>query len=134
MQEISPELDALACELIAAGAQILSQSEQMPVLLAMDCEEDFLTFEDDTPDECYGAACQQVVEAGKLCSRYAIVYDALIQETQDSEASAALVVEFAERGMEQAWSGYMLYRRADDGCVELSDPLPAGAEETLFED
>lgn len=133
MQEISSELDALACELIAAGVQILEQTETMPVLLAMDCENEFLTFENDTPDECYAAACKRVADAGELCNRYAVVYDAIIQEEQNTEASAALLVEFAERGMPQAWSGYMLYRRADDGCIELSDPLPAGAEESLFE-
>ena len=170
MDQISQELDNMACELIAFGATALEQTQQaqqtqaaqtaqtakkaqqtqtakaqqpqqaqqvqtaqiMPVLLAMDCEDEFLTFEQDTPDECYRAACEHIAKAGAACLRYAIVYDALVQEEQDKDASAALVVEFAERGMLKAWSGYMLYRRAEDGAIELSDPLPAGQEELLF--
>ena len=167
MDQISQELDNMACELIAFAATALEQTQQaqqtqaaqaakaqqaqqpqtvqktqqsqqaqtaqiMPVLLAMDCEDEFLTFEQDTPDECYRAACEHVAKAGAACLRYAIVYDALVQEEQNKDASAALVVEFAERGMLKAWSGYMLYRRAEDGAIELSDPLPAGQEELLF--
>lgn len=132
MNEISTELDKLSCELIEAAANMLEEKETLPVLLAMDCEDGFLIFEDDTPDECYRAACEYVIAKEQACSRYAIVYDAEIQENEQDEASAALVVEFAERGMSHAWSGYMLYRRADDGVIELSNPFPAGAEEALF--
>ena len=141
MDQISQELDNMACELIAFAVTAFEQAQEsqqtqtaqiMPVLLAMDCEDEFLTFEQDTPDECYRAACEHVAKAGAACLRYAIVYDALVQEEQNKDASAALVVEFAERGMLKAWSGYMLYRRAEDGAIELSDPLPAGQEELLF--
>ena len=135
MQEISNELDAMSCALIGTAIDLLEaqgSQEPLPVLLAVDCETELFTFGDDTPDGCYRAACQKVQELGAACTRYALVYDGVIQESDNDPGATALLFEFAERGMENAWSGYMLYRFAEDGVVEVTDPLPAGAEDLLF--
>ena len=133
MQPISDELDILSRELIGEAISRLEADGALPVLLAVDCEDEFFAFEDDTPDGCYRAACMQVGTLGERCTRYAIAYDGVIQEVETDAGSPAIVIEFAERGMEHAWSGFMLYRRAADGCIEVTDPLPAGAEELLFQ-
>lgn len=132
MAGISKELDALACNLISIAIEHLEADGSLPVLLAADCENDILTFEDDTPDGCYRAACQQVRQLGSTCNRYAIVYDGIVQADESDPGAPALLVEFAERGADEAWGGYLLYRRATDGSLEVADPLPAGAEEPLF--
>ena len=130
--EISPELDALSCELIGAAIGQLEDEHKLPVLLAVDCEDDFFAFEDDTPDGCYRAACQHVADLGSACTRYALVYDGVIQEDDSDSGHPAIILEFAERDMSHAWSGYLLYRYTDDGIVEVSDPFPAGMEVPLF--
>ena len=132
MSEISNELDALTCDLIGAAVEMLETGDALPVMLALDCEDDILTFEDDSPDGCYRAACEFVADAGKKCTRYALLYAGYVQEAEDDPGADALLVEFAERGMECAWSGYLFYRANADGGVEVTDPLPAGEEELLF--
>ena len=132
MSEISPELDQLSVALIGTALDLLESGGEVPVMLACDAEEGLLTFEDDTPDGCYRAACEHVAGLGAACTRYALLYDVFVQEDEADEGHAALLFEFGERGMQNAWSGYMFYRVADDGSVEVTDPLPAGAEELLF--
>ena len=132
MAGISPELDELSCGLIGFAIETLETAEGLPVLLAVDCEDEILAFDDDTPDGCYRAACDQVGAFGSACTRYAIVYDGFVQADLTDQGCPALLIEFAERGMDDAWSGYLLYRYSEDGVVEVSDPLPAGAEELLF--
>ena len=132
MSEISAELDEMTCDLIGAAVDILEAGDEVPVMVALDSEPDVLTFEDDAVDGCYRAACDYVHTAGKKCKRYALLYEGVVQESESDEGSEALLVEFAERGMECAWSGYILYRRTPDGFVETTDPLPAGEEELLF--
>ena len=132
MSEISAELDALACELIGAAIEVLEAGEEPSVMLAVDCEAETLTFEDDSPDGCYRAAREYVAGCGAKCTRYALLYAGYVQESEEDASQEALLVEFAERGMECAWSGYVLYRFAADRAVETTDPLPAGEEELLF--
>ena len=132
MAEISEELDRLSCELIGEAIARLESKAGLPVLLACDAETDLFAFEDDTPDGCYRAACQKVAELGAACTRYAIAFDGTIQEAEDEPAMPAIIIEFAERDGGPAWSGYLLYRRAKDGSIEVTDPQPAGAEEPLF--
>ena len=55
-----------------------------------------------------------------------------MQEDETDSGQPALLFEFAERGMDCAWSGFMLYQRDEDGRIEVSDPMPAGEEELLF--
>lgn len=132
MTEISPELDRLSIALIQTAIDMLDAHDDVPVMLAVDCDEELLTFEDDTPDGCYRAAREQVRDYGKDCTRYALLTQGFVQEDESDPGHPALLFEFAERGMDCAWSGYMLYQRAEDGTVEVTDPLPAGEEDLLF--
>ena len=132
MAGISEELDALCVSLVQAAIDLLDAGAPVPVMLAADCEDALFTFEDDTPDGCYRAAREKVGELGSACTRYALLYDGVVQEDESDAGAPALLFEFAERGMAQAWSGYVLYRSSDDGVLEFSDPLPAGEEELLF--
>lgn len=132
MAEISPELDQLSIALITTAIDMLDVHDEVPVMLAVDCDDELLTFEDDTPDGCYRAAREQVRDFGEACTRYALLTQGFVQTNETDSGHAALLFEFGERGMDCAWSGYMLYQRADDGGVEVTDPLPAGEEELLF--
>ena len=132
MAEISDELDKLSVALIQTAMDLLDAGDAVPVMLATDHESGLLTFEDDTPDGCYRAAREQVRKLGADCTRYAILYDGFVQEEETDAGQPALLFEFGERGMENAWSGYVLYRRAEDGALEVSDPMPAGEEELLL--
>ena len=132
MPQISTELDQLSIALIQTAIDMLDVHDDVPVMLAVDCDGELLTFEDDTPDGCYRAAREQVRSYGKDCVRYALLTQGFVQEDETDSGQPALLFEFAERGMDCAWSGFMLYRRDEDGHVEVSDPLPAGEEELLF--
>ncbi len=132
MAEISKELDQLSVALIGTAIDLMDSGDAVPVMLAVDCEDELMTFEDDTPDGCYRAARAQVGELGEHCTRYALLYDGVVQESENDPGSPALLFEFGERGMKNAWSGYILYQRAQDGTIEVTDPLPAGEETLLF--
>lgn len=133
MAEISSDLDRLSIALIQTAIDMLDAHDDVPVMLAVDCDDELLTFEDDTPDGCYRAAREQVREYGRRCDRYVLLTQGFVQEEETDAGHPALLFEFAERGMDCAWSGYMLYQRDDEGHVEVTDPMPAGEEELLFE-
>lgn len=133
MAEISPDLDRLSVALIQTAVDMLDAHDDVPVMLAVDCDDELLTFEDDTPDGCYRAAREQVREYGRQCNRYALLTQGFVQEDETDAGHPALLFEFAERGMDCAWSGYMLYQRDAEGQIEVTDPMPAGEEELLFE-
>lgn len=132
MAEISPELDQLSIALIQTAMDMLDAHDDVPVMLAVDCDDELLTFEDDSPDGCYRAAREQVRDYGKQCTRYALLTQGFVQEDETDPGQPALLFEFGERGMDNAWSGFMLYQRDEDGHIEVTDPLPAGEEELLF--
>ncbi len=133
MPPISDTLDELSCNLLAQALDMLEEDESLPVLLATDCEEGYLVFDGDTPDNCYQQACTSVTDSGEACSAYALVYDGFVTADDADAGAPALIVEFAERGMDNAWSGYLPYRRdADDHIIAEGDPQPSGAEELLF--
>lgn len=132
MSDISAALDELCVGLIGEGIALLDAGQSVPVMLATDAEGDAVSFEDDTPDGCYRAACSYVAGLGAACTRYALLYDGAVQHDDADAGHDALLFEFGERGMAHAWSGYVLYRRAADGTVELSDPQPGGEEELLL--
>lgn len=132
MPGISKELDDLSIALIQTAIDMLDAHDEVPVMLAVDCDEELMTFEDDTPDGCYRAAREQVREYGPACTRYALLTQGFVQEDESDPGHQALLFEFGERDMDCAWSGYMLYQRAEDGTIEVTDPLPAGEEELLF--
>ena len=56
MPQISTELDQLSIALIQTAIDMLDVHDDVPVMLAVDCDGELLTFEDDTPDGCYRAA------------------------------------------------------------------------------
>ena len=132
MPEISQELDELSCNLIGMAIDILEAKGEVPLLLAVDGDDEAYAFDDDTPDGCYRAACEQIAELGPACNRYAMAYEGVVQEDELDSGEPAILFEFAERDAGPAWSGYMLYRRRDDGLLEVTEPLPAGEEEPLF--
>ena len=113
---------------------MVDAGDDVPVMLAADCADELFLFSDDTPDGCYRAACEQVGKLGADCTRYALLYDGVVQEDEADMGRQALLFEFAERGMDCAWSGYVLYAREPDGTLAAADPQPAGAEELLFSD
>lgn len=131
MAQVSPQLDKLTCDLIGETINIMELEGKIGVLLATDCSDELYAFEDDEPDGCYRAACQQVVDLGSECNLYAIAYEGLVQEDESSQGDPAIVFEFSERGAGEAWSGFMYYRRTKEG-LEVSDPYPGGAENSLF--
>lgn len=132
MAEISAELDQLSVALIQTAIDMLDAHDEVSVMLAVDCDDELLTFEGDTPDGCYRAAREQVRDYGRDCTRYVLLAQGFVQEDEADSGHPALLFEFAERGMDCAWSGFMLYQRGEDGHIEVSDPMPAGEEELLF--
>ncbi len=130
MAAISPELDALACALIGYAIEAL-EADQLCPTVALDCEQAFVSFSEDTPDNCYRQACEYVAAAGAAASRYAIVADGFVQADETAEAQPAILVEFGERGMENAWSGHLFYMREGEEIL-VTDPQPAGAEPLLL--
>ena len=139
---ISSRLDELACALLGAAVELLdkrvadgfyaAEKVTLPVMLASDAEDEILSFEQDSPDECYAAACNHIVSLKSACEIYALVYEGAVQTECDKGAQPALIVEFAQRGMPCAYSGYVLWRVDKKGHIEISDPQPAGEEELLF--
>ncbi len=129
---ISEELDRLSIALIETAIDMMEAGDVLPVMLAVDCSERLYLFSDDTPDGCYRAACEQVAALGAECTRYALLYDGVVQEDELDAGHAALLFEFAERGMEHAWSGCMLYGRDEAGAIATGEPFPGGAEALLF--
>ena len=131
MAQVSQELDALTCGLIGEAIKILETQGSLPVLLMTDCVQDVFVFEDDDPDGCYRAACQQVCDLGAQCNLYAIAYEGVVQEDESFSGDPAIIFEFSERSTQEAWSGFMYYRRTKEG-IEVSDPYPGGEENPLF--
>lgn len=132
MAEISEKLDAMTCDLIGEAIDVMEAEGKLPVLLMTDESDELYAFEDDDPDGCYRAACQQVQDLGAACNLYAIVYEGVIQENESASGEPAIIFEFSERGAGEAWSGFVYYRRNKKGELEVSDPQPGGAEEPLF--
>ncbi len=132
MAEISEELDQLSVALLKTAIDMMEAGDVLPIMLALDCSSQLFLFENDTPDICYRAACEKIAEFKNDCKRYVLLYDGMVQTSDNSPSEPALLFEFAERGMEHAWSGYVLYRRNKSGEIETSDPQPAGEEALLF--
>ena len=139
---ISSELDYLACALLGAAIEALEkrvekgcysvQKTTLPVMLASNVQDEFLSFEQDSPDECYAAACEYIASLKEACNIYALVYEGAVQTADNLNAESALIVEFAQRGMECAYSGYVLWSLDKQGHVHITDPQPAGEETLLF--
>ena len=124
---ISDELDRLTCDVLGQALDSLAAGVAVPVLVALDEGEgpQVTAFSDDGQDECLAAAREHVRASGAPL-RYALLYDGDVAD-DDGAYHQALIIEFAERGDERAWSGYVLYEGfgAGEGFA-WSDPQPAG--------
>ncbi len=129
---ISEQLDRLSVATIETALDLLETGDELPVMLAVDCSGQLYLFSGDTPDGCYRAACEQVAALGAACTRYVLLYDGVVQADEASAGVAALLFEFAERGMEHAWSGCLPYGRGADGGVQAGEPVAGGEERLLF--
>jgi hypothetical protein len=83
-------------------------------------------FKDDTPDVCLGAAREHIRSLGKMIDAYAIVYDGFIQESSNTPAQDALIIEFGERDARCGYSAYVMYRQPGTKEFSYGDPQPAG--------
>ncbi|MBP3894469.1 MAG: hypothetical protein J6D34_10560 [Atopobiaceae bacterium] len=140
---VSPELDALAAELLGDALDIVAGGGELGVLLvAEDAAGNVGSYEftDDGPEQCLQMARDRVKELGSsgdpaagLASpvRYAICYEAAVAD----EAGAyqdALLLEFGERGY-KSYSGYSLFSgRGTGDDFTWTDPAPAGELEPLL--
>ena len=129
---ISEQLDRLSVATIETALDLLEAGDELPVMLAADCSEQLYLFSDDTPDGCYRAGCEQVAALGADCTRYVLLYDGVVQEDEAGASVAALLFEFAERGMAHAWSGCLPYERDEGGGVRTGELFAGGEERLLF--
>ena len=140
---ISPELDALAADLLADGLDRLADGVDVNVLLVVedvDGNVESFEFSDDGPERCLEAAHDRVKkltrggDAGVGLGeplRYAICYEGAVADENDSYQDA-LILEFGERGY-RSYSGYSFFegRGTGDGLA-WADPAPAGELEPLI--
>lgn len=141
---VSPELDALAAELLGDALDIVAEGGEVDVLLVVEDDAGRVAsyeFADDGPEQCLEAAHERVVELaahdGGTPSelgapvRYAICYEAAVAD-ETGAFRDALLLEFGERGY-RSYSGYSFFegRGAGDGLA-WTDPAPAGELEPLL--
>lgn len=131
--EVSPELDALSCELLGDALDRLAEGEDVNVLVVIEDAQGTVTpyeFADDGPEACLEAAHSQV-KSTKGAQRYAIVYDGAVADEQGVYQDA-LILEFGER-KQQAYSAFSLYEgRGEGDNFAWTDPQPAGEIDTLL--
>ena len=132
---ISPELDALSCDLLGQALDALAAGVEVPVLAVADLGDgsvpEVTSFADDSLDLCLDAA-RAYVRGCKGAVRYAIVYDGDVAPEGDGAYPAALILEFGEKGSPSGYSGYVIYQgfgSQDD--FAWTDPEPAGTCELL---
>jgi len=134
-EPISAELDQLACDAIGMALDKLALGEGIwPTLflLGEDGSAEYFVFEDDGLDVCLVQARASVKELGKDARCYALYYDGFFRGDDDL-ANNALVVEFAERGMETAYSAIVAYGNpGDESDFWYDEPVAGGAEEMLL--
>lgn len=146
-EPISEQMDALACALIDYGLDLLGETgELVPTLAAenADGERTLLSFDDEDFEECLDEVHTRLRAAAKGKGeleglkgkpvRYAIAYDGAIQDPDDPNGNfdPALIVEYGERGMTQAYSAYLLYKNPGKPQEFVwTDPAAAGEGELL---
>lgn len=141
---VSPQLDALAAELLGDALDLVAEGEEVGVLLVVeDGAGNVASYEysDDGPEQCLEAARERVGELGRAGGdpqvglavpvRYAICYEAAVAD-ETGAYQDALLLEFGERGY-KSYSGYSLFegRGTGDGLA-WTDPAPAGELEPLL--
>lgn len=140
---VSPELDAMTCDVIGAFLDSLAEGEDPGVVV---CVEDAngaryeAVFTDDGEEACLSAANDFVAqhaahgipnEGVKRIERYAIACTGCVDI--DGAYANAVLVSFYERGLESGYSAYVLFDGMGEGDNFMwSDPEPAGEEPALF--
>jgi len=142
---ISPELDALTCDLIGCCLDVLAEGEELwPTLSycgagygadesAERGSAECISFDDDGLEECLQAARDKVAALPSETTCYALAYNGFVQMDQMSGTQDALIVEFGERGARTAYSAYIPYHTGKTPDEFSSgEPLAAGEEPLLF--
>lgn len=140
--EVSPELDAMVCDLLDDFLNALAAGEELGVvLIAEDSNANRYQacFTEDGPEACLEGA-QHFIEANAAgiqsdhvgpLDRYAIAYAGGVE--LDCEFRDAIIVSFYQRGMSVGYSAYVLYSGAGTGEGFMwCDPEPAGEEPPLL--
>ena len=134
---ISQELDDLACGAIGMALDNLAEGEGIwptLVILHNDGDKEYYVFEDDGMDICLQEARDSVHDLGKDSKCYALFYDGFFENKDGGDLTDnALIVEFGERGQENAFSAVIPYGNAgmqDDFWYDT--PMPGGEEKLLF--
>ena len=139
---VSPELDAMVCDLIGAFLDDLAAGENPGVVIAVEdaaCNRYLAALSEDGEEACLEAATNFISEhkmglkdegLGRI-ARYAIAYVGCVEVEEGYHD--ALLVSFYENALESGFSAYVLFEGvgAGDGFM-WSDPEPAGEETTLI--
>lgn len=140
--EVSPELDAMVCDLLDGFLNALADGEELGVvLIAEDAHANRYQacFTEDGAEECLEGARHFVetnasgIQSDRVgaLDRYAIAYLGGVE--LDCEFQDAIIVSFYQRGMSCGYSAYVLYTGAGLGENFMwSDPEPAGEEPALI--
>ena len=130
---VSPELDELTSTLMGDALDMLAEGVDVGALLVVeDTRGDTFSyaFTDDGPEALIEGAREQVRHT-KGALRYAIAYEAAIEQ-EDGTYADALIVEFGEKG-QPTYSAYSLFEgRGEGDGFRWTDPAPAGEEEPLL--
>ena len=142
--QISPELDALSCDLLGSALDALAAGVDVLGIVAVeDAEGTRMTraFSDDGPEACITGARELVSSlvssAGDASEpigapeRYALVYEGAV-ERDDEGFDDALILEFGEAG-QPSFSAYVLWEGFGAGEKFMwADPMPAGEVDSLL--
>lgn len=141
---VSPQLDALAAELLGDALDIVAEGGPVDVLLVVEDAQGTIAscvFADDGPEQCLEAARDRVRElkrkkgdeSAKLGApvRYALCYEGAVADELGAYQDA-LILEFGERGY-RSYSGYSFFEgRGTGDNLAWTDPAPAGEIEPLL--
>lgn len=141
---VSPELDAMACDMMGAFLDSLADGDDPGVVA---CAEDesgarcAVAFSDDGDEACLEAADDFIRSVAKdgsaeddmaAACRYVIIYLGCVQNEYGAYVDA-MITTFGERGSESAYSAFTLIKGIGQGeSFMWSDPEPAGEEPLLF--
>lgn len=146
-EPISEAMEALAGALIDYSLDLLGETGELSPTVAVEDAEgnrSLLSFDDEDFEECLQEIHDRLVEASKGKAvleglvgrpvRYAIAYDGAVQlpDALDDGFEAALIVEYGEQGMSQAYSAYLLYQNEGNPQeFAWTEPAAAGEGELL---
>lgn len=139
---VSPELDALSCNLMGQVFDLLADGKEVPVLLAVQDSQGHMVsyqFSDDGIEACIEGAhtCVQNLKRSKgdkragigVPQRYALVCEGAVADDKGAYQDAILL-EFGEVGY-HTYSAYSLYKGRGD-VFQWTDPAPAGELDDLL--